>query len=192
MKIIILLLLSLSSWAKEPPMPTQIATLGGGCFWCLEAVYEEVSGVTDVISGYMGDDAKSANYNSVSSGQTKHAEVVQIHYNPSVTSYEALLDIFWTIHDPTTLNRQGADVGPQYRSVIFTHDESQEVAAKESLQKAQKKFAEDIVTQITPALEFYPAESYHQDYYKNNPNQGYCRVVIAPKLKKFRESGLGD
>jgi len=173
-------------------MPTQIATLGGGCFWCLEAVYEEVGGVTDVISGYMGDDAKSANYNSVSSGQTKHAEVVQIHYNPSTTSYEALLDIFWTIHDPTTLNRQGADVGPQYRSVIFTHDESQEAAAKKSLQKAQKKFVGEIVTQITPALEFYPAESYHQDYYKNNPNQGYCRVVIAPKLKKFRKSGLGD
>lgn len=173
-------------------MPTQIATLGGGCFWCLEAVYEETKGVKDVTSGYMGDDASLADYKSVSSGRTQHAEVIQVQYDPSLVSYEALLDIFWTIHDPTTLNRQGADVGPQYRSVIFTHNDEQEKTAKASLAKTQKKFAGTIVTQITPAMPFYPAEDYHQDYYKNNPNQGYCRVVITPKLKKFRESGLGD
>jgi len=173
-------------------MPTQIATLGGGCFWCLEAVYEETKGVTNVLSGYMGDDESLAEYKIVSSGRTQHAEVVQVHFDPSLTSYEVLLDIFWTIHDPTTLNRQGADVGPQYRSVIFTHNDEQEKIAKASLDKAQKKFVGTIVTQITPAMPFYEAEDYHQDYYKNNPNQGYCRVVIAPKLKKFRQSGLGD
>lgn len=173
-------------------MPTQVATLGGGCFWCLEAVYEETKGVTKVISGYMGGESDGANYKSVSSGRTQHAEVVQIHFDPSITTYEALLDIFWTIHDPTTLNRQGADVGPQYRSVIFTHDDEQNKIAKASLAQAQKKFVGTIVTQITPAMPFYEAEDYHQDYYKNNPNQGYCQVVIAPKLKKFRQSGLGD
>lgn len=173
-------------------MTTQVATLGGGCFWCLEAVYEETKGVSNVVSGYMGGDEKSANYNAVSSGQTQHAEVVQIHFDPTVISYEALLDIFWTIHDPTTLNRQGADVGPQYRSIIFTHDKTQEDIARKSLAKAQNKFVGTIVTQITPSIEFYPAEDYHQDYYANNPNQGYCQVVIAPKLKKFRQSGLGN
>lgn len=192
MKKIILLILSLSLWAKESTMQTQIATLGGGCFWCLEAVYEETKGVTDVVSGYMGGSANDADYKSVSSGQTAHAEVVQITYDPLLTSYESILDIFWNIHDPTTLNRQGADVGPQYRSVIFTHNKEQEEIAKKSLAKAQEKFVNSIVTQITPALSFYEAEDYHQDYYAKNPNQGYCQVVITPKLKKFRQSGLGN
>jgi peptide-methionine (S)-S-oxide reductase len=192
MKTIILLILSLSLWAKEPAMPTQIATLGGGCFWCLEAVYEETNGVTDVVSGYMGDEANLADYATVSSGKTNHAEVVQIHFDPSIVSYEKLLDIFWNIHDPTSLNRQGADIGPQYRSVIFVHNKTQEEIAKASLHKAQKSFSKPIVTQIVPAMEFYKAEDYHQDYYANNPNQAYCQVVIAPKLKKFKKSGLGN
>ena len=166
---------------------TETATLGGGCFWCLEAVYENVKGVKDVVSGYAGGHTENPDYRSVCTGQTGHAEVVQITYDPEVVSFEDLLEIFWTIHDPTTLNRQGADVGTQYRSVIFYHDEKQKEIAERSKERAQKRFAAPIVTQIVPFTKFWPAEEYHQDYFRKNPYQGYCQAVVAPKVEKFRE-----
>ena len=162
------------------------ATLGGGCFWCLEAVYENVEGVTDVVSGYAGGHTQNPDYRSVCSGRTGHAEVVQITYDPNVVSYRDLLEIFWHIHDPTTLNRQGADVGTQYRSIILYHDESQKREAEASKIEAQKRFREPIVTQIVPLEKFWPAEEYHQDYFRKNPSQGYCRAVVAPKVEKFK------
>jgi len=161
------------------------ATLGGGCFWCLEAVYENVKGVTDVVSGYAGGQTDNPDYRSVCSGTTGHAEVVQITYDPDVVSYKDLLDIFWTIHDPTTLNRQGADVGTQYRSVIFYHNDEQKRIAEASKKEAQAKFRDPIVTEIVPLTTFWPAEEYHQDYFRKNPHQGYCQAVVAPKVKKF-------
>jgi peptide-methionine (S)-S-oxide reductase len=167
------------------------ATLGGGCFWCLEAVYENVKGVTDVVSGYAGGHTDHPDYRSVCSGATGHAEVVQITYDPEVVSYEDLLDIFWTIHDPTTLNRQGADVGTQYRSVIFYHDETQKRIAEASKEKAQARFRDPIVTEIAPLTTFWPAEEYHQDYFRKNPHQGYCQAVVAPKVKKFKSHHKG-
>ncbi|WP_353663247.1 peptide-methionine (S)-S-oxide reductase MsrA [Hydrogenimonas sp. SS33] len=167
------------------------ATLGGGCFWCLEAVYEEVKGVKDVVSGYAGGHVENPDYRQVCTGTTGHAEVVQITYDPSVVSYEALLDIFWNIHDPTTLNRQGADVGTQYRSVIFTHNDEQRKIAERSKEEAQKRFHAPIVTEIVPLQKFWPAEDYHQDYFRNNPHQGYCRAVVAPKVEKFKTHHKG-
>jgi peptide-methionine (S)-S-oxide reductase len=163
-------------------------TLGGGCFWCLEAVYETTTGVTSAISGYMGGTKEEATYAQVSTGRTGHAEVVQVHFDPERITLEALLDIFWNIHDPTTLNRQGNDVGPQYRSVIFFHGTNQEQIVLASLEKAKTKFRNPVVTEILPAATFYEAEAYHQDYFKNNPNAGYCQVVIAPKVKKFQHT----
>ena len=163
---------------------TETATLGGGCFWCLEAVYENVKGVIDVVSGYAGGHTEHPDYRSVCSGQTGHAEVVQITYDPDVIGYEDLLKIFWTIHDPTTLNRQGADVGTQYRSVIFYHDEKQKEIAERSKKEAQKHFKDPIVTEIVPLKKFWPAEEYHQDYFRKNPYQGYCQAVVAPKVEK--------
>jgi peptide-methionine (S)-S-oxide reductase len=162
------------------------ATLGGGCFWCLEAVYENVKGIEKVVSGYAGGHVDHPTYEAVCSGTTGHAEVVQITYDPTIISYEELLDIFWKIHDPTTLNRQGADTGTQYRSVIFYHDEEQKRIAEESKRKAQKAFSSPIVTEIVPLTKFWPAEAYHQDYFKNHPEQGYCRAVVAPKVEKFK------
>lgn len=164
------------------------ATLGGGCFWCLEAVYENVKGVKDVVSGYAGGHTENPDYRSVCSGQTGHAEVVQITYDPNVVSYDDLLKIFWRIHDPTTLNRQGADVGTQYRSIILYHDEEQKRLAEASKAEAQKHFRDPIVTEIVPLEKFWPAEAYHQDYFKNNPYQGYCQAVVAPKVEKFRQN----
>ncbi len=168
---------------------TEIATLAGGCFWCLEAVFEELRGVDKVVSGYMGGHIKNATYEQVCSGATGHAEVVQITYDPSVISYRELLEVFFVIHDPTTLNRQGADAGTQYRSAIFTHSPEQQSAAldvKAAFEEA-KVWDGPIVTQIAPAEEFYVAEAYHQGYYRDNPNQGYCRAVIAPKVAKARK-----
>ena len=173
---------------KTMPEKLEKATLGGGCFWCLEAVYENVKGVKDVVSGYAGGHTENPDYRSVCSGATGHAEVVQITFDPSVVSYEELLDIFWKIHDPTTLNRQGADVGTQYRSVIFYHDEGQKKIAEESRAEAQKRFGAPIVTEIVPLTKFWPAEEYHQDYFRKNPYHGYCRAVVAPKVEKFREN----
>jgi peptide-methionine (S)-S-oxide reductase len=163
------------------------ATLGGGCFWCLEAVFENVKGIEDVISGYAGGLIEHPTYETVCSGTTGHAEVVEIRFDPNIIRFEDILEIFWKIHDPTTLNRQGADIGTQYRSVILYHDENQKELAQKSKELAQKDFSSPIVTEISPLQKFWIAEDYHQDYFKKNPHQGYCQVVVAPKVKKFQE-----
>ncbi|MEJ2145858.1 MAG: peptide-methionine (S)-S-oxide reductase MsrA [Acidobacteriota bacterium] len=167
----------------------QAATLGGGCFWCLEAVFKELRGVIEVVSGYAGGSVKTPSYRDVCSGRTGHAEVVQITFDPGVISYRDLLRIFFSIHDPTTLNRQGADVGTQYRSVIFWHDEAQKQVAQETIRELSDEgvWRAPIVTQILPLEAFYRAEDYHQNYFDQNPNQPYCQVVVAPKLAKFRK-----
>jgi peptide-methionine (S)-S-oxide reductase len=167
----------------------QEATFGAGCFWCVEAVFEEVKGIKSAVAGYAGGELSNPTYRQVSSGQTGHAEVARITYDPSVISYEQLLEIFWHTHNPTTKNRQGADVGPQYRSAIFYHNEKQKEIAEQSLEKTDKSdlWEDPIVTEIEPLSNYSQAENYHQNYYKNNPNAGYCQVVIAPKLKKFRK-----
>lgn len=159
--------------------------LGGGCFWCVEALYETLDGVLETESGYAGGTVANPTYKEVTSGRTGHAEVVRIEFDPERISLEELLDFFWEAHDPTTLNRQGADVGPQYRSIILYADERQREAAERSMKRAESNFSDPIVTQLEPLETFYPAEGYHQDYYANNPNAPYCRFVIAPKLKKL-------
>ncbi|HSM54938.1 MAG TPA: peptide-methionine (S)-S-oxide reductase MsrA [Candidatus Sulfomarinibacteraceae bacterium] len=179
--------------SSEQPLQqngTEMATLGGGCFWCLEAVYVEVQGVRKVVSGYAGGHVPNPTYRQVCTGTTGHAEVVQITYDPLQVTYRELLEIFFTIHDPTTLNRQGADVGPQYRSAIFYHDEAQRKEAEAIIEEleAEQVFADPIVTEVAPLDTFYEAEDYHQDYYANNPQQAYCQVVIRPKLAKFRKT----
>ncbi|MCX7743224.1 MAG: peptide-methionine (S)-S-oxide reductase MsrA [Flavobacteriales bacterium] len=166
------------------------ATFGAGCFWCVEAIFQRVNGVVSVESGYMGGSIKNPSYREVCTGKTGHAEVCQLTYDPAVISYDELLEIFWQTHDPTTLNRQGADVGTQYRSVIFYHSDYQKQRAeyfKDKLNK-EKIFNSPIVTEISPAGVFYKAENYHQNYYNLNPNQGYCTYVIAPKLEKFKKA----
>lgn len=170
-------------------MQQELATLGGGCFWCLEAVYVELRGVQRVISGYAGGTVVNPTYRQVCNGTTGHAEVVQISFDPQQVTYHDLLDIFFTIHDPTTLNRQGNDVGPQYRSAIFYHDEAQRQTAEAAIAEltAAKVWPRPIVTQIAPLTVFYPAEDYHQDYFANNAYQPYCQVVVAPKVAKFRK-----
>jgi peptide-methionine (S)-S-oxide reductase len=168
------------------------ATFGGGCFWCVEAVFERVDGVTSAVSGYAGGTTVKPTYEQVCTGNTGHAEVVEITFDPKKVTYEELLNIFWSAHDPTTLNRQGADVGTQYRSVIYTHSEEQRLVAERSKREAQKDFEDPIVTEITPAGPFYKAEQYHQDYFDNNPNAAYCTFVIAPKLKKLKSSNTID
>ncbi|MEN8788502.1 MAG: peptide-methionine (S)-S-oxide reductase MsrA [Flavobacteriaceae bacterium] len=166
----------------------KLATFGGGCFWCTEAVFQEVRGVEKVISGYTGGTAPGKpTYREVCSGLTGHAEVVQITFNPELISYRDLLLIFMTTHDPTTLNRQGADVGTQYRSVIYYHDEAQQQVAIEVLHDIKEYYEEKIVTELAMAVTFYEAEEDHQDYYRNNTEQGYCSFVITPKLHKFRK-----
>ena len=178
--------LYLSADAKENNMKNEIATLGGGCFWCLEAVFEETRGVLEVVNGYAGGDVINPRYEQVSMGKTNHAEVVQVTFDANIISYEEILKIFWLIHDPTTLNRQGNDIGTQYRSVIFYHDDKQKEAAEASIKLFSTKFLNPIVTQLLPMPTFYKAEDYHQDYFKNNPNQGYCSFVVAPKVEKFK------
>ena len=165
----------------------ELATFGAGCFWCVEAVLERIEGVNDVTSGYMGGSVVNPTYQEVCAGTTGHAEVVQVHFDPTKLSYEKLLDYFWRLHDPTTLNRQGADVGTQYRSAIYFHSDDQQTIAEASKHKWDESggFADKIVTEITAAGVYYLAEEYHQDYYRRNPDQGYCRVVIRPKLEKF-------
>jgi peptide-methionine (S)-S-oxide reductase len=167
---------------------TEVATFGGGCFWCVEAVYESIPGVLSVTSGYAGGKTANPSYEEVCSGTTGHAEVTQIVFDPGVIRYEDLLDVFWEAHDPTTLNRQGADVGTQYRSIILYHDEAQKAAAEKSKAalSASGKYRNPIVTEIVPLTTFYKAEEYHQDYYRNNPNAPYCALVISPKLKKLQ------
>ena len=164
-------------------------TLGGGCFWCLEAVYDEMRGVTDVLSGYAGGHVPNPTYRQVCSETTGHAEVVQVTFNPDEVSLEELLSVFFTIHDPTTLNRQGADVGTQYRSAIFYHNEAQRETAVNLINQLNEANIWDnpIVTEVEPIDDFYVAEDYHQNYYVNNPGQCYCRVVVAPKVAKFRQ-----
>jgi peptide-methionine (S)-S-oxide reductase len=167
---------------------TQVATLGGGCFWCTEAVFSELKGVEKVESGYSGGTVPNPTYEQVCTGRTGHAEAIQITFNPGVISYKELLQIFFTVHDPTTLNRQGADVGTQYRSVIFYHDEEQRMVAEQVVKEigGAKIWDAPIVTQIVPFEAFYEAEAYHQEYFKQNPRQSYCQVVVAPKVAKFR------
>lgn len=169
-------------------MSLETTTLGGGCFWCLEAVFDRLQGVTDVVSGYAGGRRPNPSYEQVCSGATGHAEVVRVTFDPAITSYREILEVFFAIHDPTTLNRQGADQGTQYRSVIFYHSDEQKQVAEEVMRDlaAQKLYDDPIVTELSPAPEFYPAEEYHQTYFERNPDQGYCRVVVAPKVAKFR------
>lgn len=165
----------------------QIATLAGGCFWCLEAAYQEVKGVSKVVPGYAGGQRPNPTYEQVVSGATGHAETVQITFDPSVISYASILRIFWVLHDPTTLNRQGHDVGTQYRSVIFYHDPEQKQQAQVSVKDAQSSWPNPIVTQIVPLETFYEAEPEHHNYFKEHPESAYCQVVINPKLAKLRQ-----
>jgi peptide-methionine (S)-S-oxide reductase len=167
----------------------QVATLAGGCFWCLEAVYDDLKGVEDVVSGYSGGRIPNPSYEQVSTGRTGHAETVQVTFDPAVISYEDILHIFFSIHNPTTLNRQGADVGTQYRSAIFYHDDEQKAAAERVMQEIEEAGVWDdpLVTELKPFEEFYMAEDYHQEYFRKNPYQPYCQVVIAPKVGKFRK-----
>jgi peptide-methionine (S)-S-oxide reductase len=164
------------------------AILGGGCFWCVEAVYENVPGILAVTSGYAGGNVSNPTYEEVSTGRTGHAEVIQIDYDPDEITYAQILDLFWKAHDPTTLNRQGPDSGPQYRSIILYEDEKQKAVAEKSKAAAQADFKDLIVTEIVPLKEFYPAEKYHQDFYANNPNYPYSRAIIRPKLEKLEKS----
>ena len=168
---------------------SEIATLGGGCFWCLEAVYLEMRGVLKVESGYMGGHVVNPSYEQVCTGRSGHVEVVQVTFDPGITAYREILEVFFAIHDPTTRDRQGNDAGPQYRSVIFYHDESQRAAAEEVMGAltAEGIFPAPIVTAVEAATVFYKAEEYHQNYFRNNPQQPYCAFVVAPKVKKFRE-----
>jgi peptide-methionine (S)-S-oxide reductase len=165
----------------------EIATLGGGCFWCTEAVFQMLPGVKSVTSGYAGGAKENPTYKEVCSGDTGHAEVIQITYDPKRVAYEKLLEAFWEAHDPTTLNRQGGDGGTQYRSIILYSSDAQQAAAEKSKAGAQKHFAKPIVTEIVPLKKFYRSEDYHQDYYRSNPDQPYCRAVIRPKVEKFEK-----
>ena len=173
-------------------MTTELATLAGGCFWCLEAIFEQLRGVSKVLSGYSGGHVPNPSYEAVCTGTTGHAEVVQVAFDPDKLSYRDLLGVFFTLHDPTTLDRQGGDVGTQYRSAIFYHDDAQRRTAEEVIREleAEHVFDDPIVTQIEPLDKFYAAEEYHREYYRRNPNQPYCRAVIAPKVAKLRSKYL--
>jgi peptide-methionine (S)-S-oxide reductase len=170
-------------------MRTEIATLGGGCFWCLEAVYDQLKGVTDVVSGYSGGHVPNPTYEAVCGKQTGHAEVIQVTYDADVISFRDILNVFFTIHDPTTLNRQGNDVGPQYRSAIYYHSPEQKEIAEQTIAEMDQQgiWGKPIVTEVTALDKFYEAEAYHQEYFARNPYQGYCQMIIAPKVAKFRK-----
>jgi peptide-methionine (S)-S-oxide reductase len=169
----------------------ELATFGGGCFWCTEAVFEKLPGVVAVVSGYSGGQTPNPTYKEICTGETGHAEVIQIEFDPAKISYDALLDAFWQAHDPTTLNRQGADRGTQYRSIILYHSPEQHAAALRSKELANaREFNGKITTEIVPLKKFFPAEDYHQDYFRKNPNQPYCQAVIAPKLFKLEKKGV--
>lgn len=174
-----------SAPASATPSAIRSAYFGGGCFWCLEAYFETLPGVMAVVSGYAGGHVANPSYREVCTGTTGHAEVVRIDFDPATISYETLLEAFWHVHDPTTVDRQGPDEGPQYRSVILFVDEVQRAAAERARAAEQTRLGERVVTEIVPLARFYEAEEYHQDYFRRNPNQGYCRAVIAPKLKKL-------
>ncbi len=186
--------IALLSFALPMTMPaatdqkTETLVLGGGCFWCTEAAYELVPGVKRVVSGYSGGRTKNPTYDEICTGTTGHAEVIRIEYDPSVASLERLLELFWVVHDPTTLNRQGNDIGTQYRSVVYYSNDTQKQAAETARTAAQKDFRDPIVTEIAPLGVFYEAEKYHQDYYKKNPNEGYCRYVVKSKVDKMKKA----
>lgn len=187
--ILTTLLFGMTDIDKNTTTDTETAVFGAGCFWCVEAIYERVSGVKSVESGYAGGHVDNPTYKQVTSGTTGHAEVARLEYDPEVISYEELLEVFWHTHNPTTKNRQGADVGPQYRSVIFYMNEDQKQIAEESMKKtdASDLWEDPIVTEIEPLSNYSVAENYHQNYYENNPNAGYCSIVIAPKIAKFKK-----
>jgi len=176
----------------QPSPGLEIATLAGGCFWCLEAVYDDLQGVVDVVSGYSGGKIKRPSYAAVCTGLTGHAEVVQVTFDPKQISYREILEVFFSIHDPTSLNRQGADAGTQYRSAIFYHTPEQKAVAEQLIAElnAEHIWDKPFVTQVAAFTEFFPAEDYHQEYFAHNPDQGYCQVVIAPKVAKFRKKFL--
>lgn len=186
---LILSLGTITLFAQQTEKNLEQATFGAGCFWCVEAIYEIVEGIELVESGYSGGHVENPSYNEVTSGQTGHAEVARIHFDPEVISYKELLEVLWHTHNPTTLNRQGNDVGPQYRSVIFYHNEEQKRIAEASLKKTDESdlWEDPIVTEIQPLENYYVAENYHQNYFENNPNAGYCSIVIAPKIAKFKK-----
>lgn len=193
MRIKLLLLLSaifLNTLVMNGQDKMETATLGAGCFWCVDAVFTELNGVSSVLPGYTGGKVKNPTYKEVCNGTTGHAEVAQIAFDPNVISFAEILEVFWMTHDPTTLNRQGNDVGTQYRSAIFYHSEQQKKEAEYYLKKLEeeKVYPDPIVTEIVPFEVFYPAENYHNDYYENNPDQGYCRFVIRPKVEKFKKA----
>jgi peptide-methionine (S)-S-oxide reductase len=176
--------------STNAPQKLEVATIGGGCFWCAEAVFQRIPGVKSVVSGFAGGTTPDPTYEQVCTGNTGHAEVVQIEFDPSILSYDKLLEIFWEAHDPTTLNRQGNDAGPQYRSIILYSNEAQKNAAEKSMKEAAKHFSSPITTQIVPLDKFYPAEKYHQNYYNEHQTQGYCQFVIRPKLRKLIDEGV--
>ena len=168
-------------------MTNEITTLGGGCFWCLEAVFDDLQGVVSVESGYSGGSVLNPSYQAVCTGETGHAEVVQVTFDTEVISLEEILHVFFAVHDPTTLNRQGADVGTQYRSVIFYHSDEQKAVAEKVMAEVASEWSNPIVTEISPLGDYYVAEDYHQEYFANNPNQPYCRAIVAPKVQKFKQ-----
>jgi peptide-methionine (S)-S-oxide reductase len=182
------------SKTSSQPQDREIATLAGGCFWCLEAIYDELRGVEDVVSGYSGGNVPNPSYEMVCTGTTGHAEVVEITFDSKVISFKQILQVFFTIHDPTTLNRQGPDVGTQYRSAIFYHSPEQKATAEQLIAEleASRVWDHPIVTKVTPFERFYPAETHHQEYFKRNPDQAYCHIVIAPKVAKFRKRYLDE
>jgi peptide-methionine (S)-S-oxide reductase len=177
--------------ATNPNSLTELATFGGGCFWCTEAIFQMLPGVKSVTSGYAGGTTPNPTYEAVCSGTTGHAEVIQVAFDPTQISYEKILETFWEAHDPTTLNRQGNDSGTQYRSIILYHDATQKEIAEKSRAAAQKDLTAPIVTEIVPLEKFYAGEGYHQNYYRANPNQGYCRAIIRPKIEKFEKKLQG-
>jgi len=172
----------------QPAPGHEFATLGGGCFWCLEAVFEELDGVVDVESGYSGGQVRNPSYAQVCGGDTGHAEVVRLEFDPARISFREILEVFFAVHDPTTPNRQGNDVGSQYRSAIFFHSEEQRRVALEVIDQARDALGKDVVTEVTPAAEYFRGEDYHQEYFRHNPAQGYCMFVISPKVEKFRST----
>ncbi len=183
--LIFVLLINMSTQSQNK----EVATLGAGCFWCVEAVYDQLEGVISVESGYSGGTTENPTYKEVCTGTTNHAEVCQITFDPDVISFGELLTVFWSIHNPTTLNRQGADVGTQYRSVVFYHSEKQKEIAEQQIElvNAEKLYDDPIVTEVTPFDKFYQAEDYHQEYFENNPENSYCRMVVGPKVEKFQK-----
>lgn len=186
---LILILFTMTDLSEAQNNQTETATFGAGCFWCVEAIFQRTSGVIKVESGYAGGHVENPTYNQVTTGATGHAEVARLTYDPEQISYEELLEVFWHTHNPTTLNQQGADIGPQYRSVIFYHDEDQKAIAEKSLKKTDESdlWDDPIVTEISPLTNYSTAENYHQNYFNNNSNAGYCSVVIAPKIAKFKK-----